>query len=102
MRNVPRLGGTARFAGMVIACECYAAEAEAGLFTSSAASTERPPSGIFAAVGSGDQEVFTVLAGLEFCAEPERLATPAGPDLGGVLRIAILRRHDARVATSSW
>jgi hypothetical protein len=50
---------------------------------------------------SGDQKIFAGLSGLDLCAEPERHAAAAGPDLVGVLWIAVLRRHPAGLAAAA-
>jgi hypothetical protein len=80
---------------MIIAREWYAAKAEAGLYKSSAAETAAALRHICGFGLSADQELFTVFAGLELCAEPERHAAASGPDLVGILGTTVLHRHAA-------
>jgi hypothetical protein len=62
------------------------------------AATIRP----FCGVGSlADQEVVPIFAGLDLGAKPERHATAAGPDLVGVLRVAVFHRDGPGLGVSA-
>ena len=85
----------------MIARECYAAKAEAGLFTSRAVETAAALRHICGFGVLGDQEVVAVFAGLDLCSEPERHAAAAGPDLVGISGIAILGGDVTRLGVSA-